>query len=207
MSDARAADSSVPATGATTGPAAANRGPSAAAGNRAALLAAARRLFAEQGYAVPLSAIAKAAGVGQGSLYRHFPTRQALARGVVAETMEQLEARAAELASHDDGTAFDHLWRQIVDTLVESSGFLEAALGERHELAADLPSDALAHLLAAPLQQAREAGEVDGELTVEDVMLVLAMVHGATHRRPEVPDRRETAYRVLRLVGRGLQRD
>src|SRR5690606_39484170 len=62
-----------------------NRGPAAAAENRAALLAAARRLFAERGYHAPLSAIAREAGVGQGSLYRHFPQRELIAAAILEE--------------------------------------------------------------------------------------------------------------------------
>ncbi|HAN25892.1 MAG TPA: TetR/AcrR family transcriptional regulator, partial [Microbacterium ginsengisoli] len=59
-----------------------NRGRAAGPANRAALLAAAREVFGEQGLSAPLSAVARRAGVGQGSLYRHFPTRTALAAAV-----------------------------------------------------------------------------------------------------------------------------
>ncbi|MFB9629003.1 TetR/AcrR family transcriptional regulator [Nonomuraea helvata] len=52
-----------------------NRGPGAAVRNRAALIAAAREVFAAAGYDAPLSMVARVAGVGQGSLYRHFPDR------------------------------------------------------------------------------------------------------------------------------------
>jgi AcrR family transcriptional regulator len=64
-----------------------NRGPSAAAENRAALIAAARAVFATAGYDAPLSAVARRAGVGQGSLYRHFPNRMSLAVAVFEDNM------------------------------------------------------------------------------------------------------------------------
>lgn len=188
----------------TTGPAATapNRGPAAAAGNRAALLASARRLFAAQGYAVPLSAVAKDAGVGQGTLYRHFPTREALAAGVVEDTMARLVARAATTSGPG---AFGTLWQQVVETLVDSVGFLDVVLGPRGELHGRLPAAELADLLAGPLEQARAAGLVDADLTLADVMLTLAMVHGAAHRVDGAAGRRDAAYRALALVGRGLQ--
>lgn len=177
-----------------------NRGPAAASGNRAALLASARRLFAEQGYAVPLTVIAKDAGVGQGSLYRHFPTREDLAAAIVEESMTTL----AELAETPGPQAFALLWREVVDDLVESVGFLDAALGPRGEIDGAAPGEQLAGLVAEPLERAREAGAVAQDLTVADVMLVLSMLHGAVHREPDPRTRRETAYRALSLVGRGL---
>ncbi|MGO0576056.1 TetR family transcriptional regulator [Ornithinimicrobium panacihumi] len=181
-----------------------NRGPAAAQGNRAALVASARRLFAEQGYAVPLTVIAKAAGVGQGSLYRHFPTREDLAAAVVAETMAGL---AATVEQHPGPEAFGLVWRAVVEDLVESVGFLDAALGPRGEIGGRAPGSELETLLANPLERAREEGLVDADLTLADVMLVLGMLHGAVHRDADPRTRRETAYRALGLIGRGLALD
>src|SRR6188472_1508327 len=68
-----------------------NRGPSAGPGNRRALIAAAREVFATEGLQAPFSAVAKKAGVGQGSLYRHFPDRLSLAVAVFDENLDELE--------------------------------------------------------------------------------------------------------------------
>ncbi|HQV92079.1 MAG TPA: helix-turn-helix domain-containing protein, partial [Phycicoccus sp.] len=73
-----------------------NRGPAAGPANRAALIAAARQLMAEQGVQVPLSRIAQEAGVGQGVLYRHFPTRLSLALAVFEDNFTELEGLAAQ---------------------------------------------------------------------------------------------------------------
>lgn len=70
----------------------ANRGPAAAAENRAAIIKAAGEIFAEQGLDAPLNAIAKRAGVGQGSLYRNFPTRQSLAFVAFQNNLADIEA-------------------------------------------------------------------------------------------------------------------
>ena len=80
-----------------------NRGPAAAAENRHAVLAAARELFAERGYEVPMQAIAKRAGVGQGVLYRHFPKRLDLALAVFEENFVRLETAGAEVGPGHEG--------------------------------------------------------------------------------------------------------
>lgn len=181
---------------------AANRGRAAAPDNRAALVASARRLFFSQGYGVALSAIAKDAGVGQGTLYRHFPSREALAQAVVAGTMDELVEMGEGLEGPE---AFGVLWRHVVDTLVESVGFLDAVLGPRGELGRRRPDQELAALLAEPFGRARSAGLVDARLSLEDAMLTLAMVHGAAHRAADRRTREELAYRALALVGGGLE--
>src|SRR6187431_920155 len=83
-------------TGTRRQPGKSNRGPVAGPENRAALIAAAREVFDEVGMTAPLSAVAKRAGVGQGSLYRHFPDRLSLALAVFEENMAAIDALAAQ---------------------------------------------------------------------------------------------------------------
>ncbi|NEC30193.1 TetR/AcrR family transcriptional regulator, partial [Streptomyces sp. SID8111] len=66
--------------------------------NRERLLAAAVEAFAAQGEGASLDDIAKRAGVGSGTLYRHFPTRRALLEAVYADRIDALAARAGDLA-------------------------------------------------------------------------------------------------------------
>jgi ABC-type glycerol-3-phosphate transport system substrate-binding protein len=77
-----------------------NRGPAAGPGNRAALIAAAREVYGEDGLNAPFSAVAKRAGVGQGSLYRHFADRTSLA---VAVTVIGYAPATAPLPEGDAG--------------------------------------------------------------------------------------------------------
>src|SRR5262249_44780369 len=63
------------------------------------LVEAARALFAEEGTSAPLEAIAERAGVGIGTLYRHFPTRQALLEGVFLEEVQAMARSAEELSA------------------------------------------------------------------------------------------------------------
>ncbi|HEY3338327.1 MAG TPA: helix-turn-helix domain-containing protein [Propionicimonas sp.] len=172
-----------------------NRGPAAAAANRAAILAAARRLFAEHGYRVPLNAIAREAGVGQAVLYRHFPRRLDLAYTVFADNFAELE----ELAAANPGPeAFVVLWRRIVDDLVESTAFIEMVLDARDDLPAEIDAPRLELLMAGPLARAQAAGLVDAAWTTADVLLLLHMTHGVVIAQPERS--REAVRRAISLV-------
>ena len=67
--------------------------------NRDKVLTAARAAFTENGASTSLEAIARRAGVGIGTLYRHFPTRQALLEAVYVDEVEQLARAAGELSA------------------------------------------------------------------------------------------------------------
>ncbi|MEV0367912.1 TetR/AcrR family transcriptional regulator [Nocardia fusca] len=70
--------------------------------NRAALLEAAQRQFLKFGVGTSLEAVAKDAGVGPGTLYRHLPNREALLAAVLQSRSEELETRRADIAQLDD---------------------------------------------------------------------------------------------------------
>jgi len=181
----------------TTRLSATNRGPAAAADNRAALLVAARRLFAEQGYRVPLSAIARQAGVGQGSLYRHFPRRLDLALAVFDDNLTELEA----LASRErEPCGFHPLWQRLLELTVGSTAFIEVVLDAREEVAGTGLPERLRRLLADPLARAHAAGEVDAGLTVDDLALLLRMAHGVLISEPDPAEARAAVRRALELV-------
>ena len=156
----------------TSSPRAGNRGPAAAAGNRRALLRAARDLFAQKGYNVPLSAIARAAGVGQAVLYRHFPRRLDLAFAVFEENFAELEVLAADQSAD----AFARFFDRLVELMIDSLGFVELVVGTK----ADYGDGAgrLAALVTEPLARAQQAGLVTPEERVADVHLGLRMVYG-----------------------------
>lgn len=174
-----------------------NRGPAAAEENRAALLAAARRLFAERGYHVPLSAIAKEAGVGQGSLYRHFPTREDLAAALLDENVDALEG------ARDAG--FRSLWTAVVEQIIESGGFVETVLGSPTAARAIALERRFVVVLDRTLAAAHARGEVAPELSASDVLLVMRMLLGVVHVEPDEAARRRAAHQALALIGRGLQ--
>ena len=174
-----------------------NRGPAAAAGNRRALLDAARRLFAERGYHVPLSAIARDAGVGQGSLYRHFPTRLDLALAIFEENFTELEALAASETAAD---GFLRLWRRLLELVLTSTAFIELVVDRRHELDGSPYAERLRAILSPSLERARTAGVVDAGLTVDDLGLVLRMVYGVVVTETDPAEAHRAAQRAAALA-------
>ncbi|MFF4880836.1 TetR/AcrR family transcriptional regulator [Micromonospora sp. NPDC000668] len=151
-----------------------NRGPAAASQNRLAILRSARRLFTARGYHVPLSAIAKDAEVGQGVLYRHFPTRLDLAFAVFEENFAQLEAIAAEPGAG----AFGRLWERLIQMTVESAAFVEMAVDARRNVPEYTGGTRLQSLIQDTLPRAQAAGLVDHRATVDDILLAHRMIYG-----------------------------
>ncbi len=172
----------------------ANLGPSAAPANRVALVAAAREVFGARGADAPLSAIARAAGVGQGSLYRHFPTRQSLALAVFEENMVQIEDVAAAPGSTLWDVA-DHLTH-----LIEGSAGIIDYLLRQH---ADEPLAAFQERLLAVIRtkwdSAVEANQVRRGVTIDDFMFAIAMVSGVVTRVP-AHERHDAAARAWELL-------
>jgi len=174
-----------------------NRGPAAAAENRRALLDSARRLFAERGYRVPLSAIARDAGVGQGSLYRHFPTRLDLAFAIFEDNYAELES----IGEQDNGPGgFGRLWRRLIELTLESTAFVELVVDARREAADPTYGDRLIQILEQPLARAQAAGELDPSLTVADLALVHRMAYGVIVTEVDTVRARSVARRALHLV-------
>jgi AcrR family transcriptional regulator len=176
-----------------------NRGPAAASDNRQAILGAARELFTERGYHVPLSAIAKGAGVGQGVLYRHFPTRLDLAFAVFEENLEQLEAVGAE----PDAGAFGRLWERLVALTIESAAFVEMAVDARRSLPDYSGGRRLQAAVAVTLPRAQAAGLMDARITVDDVLLAHRMIYGVVVTEVEPAGVAAAVERALRLLDPG----
>lgn len=174
-----------------------NRGPAAAAENRAAILDAARRLFARDGYRVPLSAIARAAGVGQGVLYRHFPSRLDLAYEVFEDNFAVLDQTAAQSAGPD---CFALLWRQLVEYTIDSTAFVEMVLDAGDEPPARVGAERLLGLFARPLARAQAAGLADPSWTTRDVLLLQHMVYGVIAASPVGADVRAGVRRAVELI-------
>ncbi|HEY0217152.1 MAG TPA: helix-turn-helix domain-containing protein [Cellulomonas sp.] len=174
-----------------------NRGPAAAPANRKAVLDAARRLFADRGYHVPLSAIAAEAGVGQGVLYRHFPTRLDLAFTVFEEHLDELDLIAADPAP---GT-FARLWDRLVELTVEETAFVEMVVDARREHREYDGVERLRTLLAGPLDRARTAGTVDPGTDVETVLVAQRMVFGVAVTAAGTDQAYAAARHAERVVG------
>lgn len=149
----------------------ANRGPSAGPANRAALITAAREIFAESGLDAPLSAVARRAEVGQGSLYRHFPDRIALAVAVFDDNITELErlARAS-------GSTLVELFDAIAEQAMSSTALIELTASARHDERAERLASRMTAVVDALVVRDRTAGRIRDQVTTEDVMLAIGML-------------------------------
>ncbi|WP_084078757.1 TetR/AcrR family transcriptional regulator [Demequina sp. NBRC 110057] len=164
--------------------------------NRAALIAAARIEFEERGIDAPLSAIAKRAGVGQGSLYRHFPDRVALAVAAFEENIEEIEALGAS------GAPSLRAVTDLVTHQVEgATALIQLIATERADARVEHIADRLRAVVAAAWE-ASDAEAPDG-VTADDVMLAISMVATAVSLSPSA-DRHRIAERAWSLLGPGI---
>ncbi len=148
-----------------------NRGPSAGPANRQALIAAAREVFGESGFNAPLSAVARRAGVGQGSLYRHFPDRIALAVAVFDENINDLEA----LATRPDATLND-LFDGVTEQALGSTALIEVVSSNLGDPRAEHLATRVNSVVEAILVRDKAAGRIGTQVTSADVMLAFAML-------------------------------
>jgi AcrR family transcriptional regulator len=168
-----------------------------AARNREAILDAARELMARSSD-VPMYEVARHAGVGQATLYRHFRDRAALAAALAGELHDEIAAIAV------DGTLEDVL-DAIVECAVRSHALLDVVRESPDAWREMLRlRDAFIELVARPLADAQAAGRVRADVAPADVFLVLTMIDGALQGIADPSRRREIAGRARELAVRGL---
>jgi AcrR family transcriptional regulator len=173
-----------------------------AARSRRAILGAARDLYRDDA-GTSFAEIAHAAGVGQATVYRHFADRRALLAELADEDMDRLEERTA--AEPIGPRSLEALLAEIVASFTSSQGMIEAIrAGEVEETRVRRLTDRTLELFAPRLEAAREAGRVRTDLTVEDLLVVLAMVDGALASVAERTEREAAATRALQIALDGL---
>lgn len=170
-----------------------NRGPSAGPENRRALIDAAREIFATDGLSAPLSSIARRAGVGQGSLYRHFPDRLALAVAVFDDNIGDLEA-----AVRHPETGLDDLLDRVIAQALTSTTLIDLMLAHQHDERAQHLSTRVRGVLAEVVQREKAAGRIGAHVAVDDVLLAISMLAGMLSRTP-ADARPEAARRAWAL--------
>ncbi len=174
-----------------------------AALNREKLLAAAVGLFAERGTEGSLEEVAKRAGVGIGTLYRHFPTRDALVEAAYRNEVAQLRAAADELlAELPPDEALEAWMRRFVDYGTAKRGMRDAlqSIAGGATLFADTRGQ-VTEAVAVLLRAGAEAGTLRADVEPEDVLRAM----GAIWLVAEGDDFAEQAMRILRLVLDGLR--
>jgi AcrR family transcriptional regulator len=169
--------------------------------NRDRLLEVAVRAFAQDGPDVSLDAIARAAGVGIGTLYRHFPTREALVEAAYRNELDRLCAAAPDLLRDRPPDAALRAWMdRFVEYMTTKRGMADAlrALiasgGDPYAHSRDRMTAALTRLLDA----GAAAGTIRSDVPAEDVLVGLSGVTLSAER--------EQAGRLLDLLMDGLRR-
>ena len=147
--------------------------------NRSRVLEAARGAFASDGLAAPLDEIARRAGVGPGTVYRHYPTKDALFTAVIVDVLESLRDQANALAKRPDaGQAFFAFFAQLIETGATNKAIFDALSGASAEVqtACNAVSVELGSALAELLAAAQTANTVRADVTADDLN---ALVIGA----------------------------
>ncbi|MQS16773.1 TetR/AcrR family transcriptional regulator [Streptomyces kaniharaensis] len=172
--------------------------------NRERILEAAVRAFSEKGADVPIDAIAKAAGVGSATLYRHFPTREALVEAAYRNELARVCDSAAELLADNPPDRAMRLWMDdFIDYLAAKQGMadaLRAAVASGADPFAET-LDKLATAVDTLLRAGAEAGLLRPDIDPIDVGLSLSGVALIT----SAPAQHERAGRLLDLLLDGLR--
>ncbi|WP_326999805.1 TetR/AcrR family transcriptional regulator [Dactylosporangium sp. NBC_01737] len=171
-----------------------NRGRNAAAANRVALIGAAREQFASEGFDASLSAIARQAGVGQGSLYRHFPDRVSLALAVFDDNVTALEALAATPAS-----TLDDLLTLITEQTAASVAFIDMLHASDEDPRLHEVVGRVRALLEGKLLAAQRGGAIRATVTPDDLLLAVRMVAGLLAKSTPA-ERRDLADRAWAML-------
>jgi AcrR family transcriptional regulator len=172
--------------------------------NRQTLINVATRAFASGSPHVSLAAIAAESGVGIGTLYRHFPTRQALVEAVYHDQVGRLRIGAQDLlSSHPPAEAF-RLWMDLfcdwaatkhgmIDTLRMAAATGTIGMGEMR--------DELTAVVGTFLDSGAAAGDIRRDVDAADVSAILAGILAVAG----APDQRDQARRMLDLITDGLR--
>ncbi len=167
--------------------------------NRDRVLVAARAVFAERGIDAPMATVARRAGVGVATLYRHFPTRDALVRGAYEQQMRTCgHALTEALADPDPWRGFQRLIETVCELQRQERGFPAA-------FAAAFPDSTVGHTsarehaerdLATLVRRAQASGHLRADFRPSDVTVVLLAHGGLVTASPDdgAASRRLVAY-------------
>jgi AcrR family transcriptional regulator len=170
------------------------------------LLAVAREAIRERGADTSLDDIARAAGVGSATLYRHFPTRAALLEAVARDWIGQMLADGRELVEDPDpGDALDRWLRAIIEHNRTYEGLSAAMVTSFRDPDSPLHAScsAMTDSAGTLLVRAKASGAIRDDVRLDDLM---RLVHGITMATEDDPNDEELGGRLFELAMRGLRR-
>ncbi|MET8943184.1 helix-turn-helix domain-containing protein [Streptomyces sp. NPDC004542] len=146
--------------------------------NRERIVAAAREMFVEHGPDVPLDDIARRAGVGNATVYRNFPDRDALVREVVCSVMDRL-ARAGEEALTETGDAFEALERFVhtsADERISALCPMVSSTFDQNHPDLEAARERLVQIAGELMDRAKTAGRLRPDVGVGDLFVAVAQL-------------------------------
>jgi AcrR family transcriptional regulator len=152
--------------------------------NREKVLAAARAVFSEQGRDAQMDDVARRAGVGVGTVYRHFPTKEALIEALMVAAFEAIAAAAeAALEIEDPWEAYASvLWRGA-ETMAGDRALSEVFASIPGATEAVMPTVAgLTETVSELIRRAQAAGVLREDIVVDDIPMVMCGVGSATKK-------------------------
>lgn len=148
-----------------------------AARNRARVLEVAYDTFAAEGMSVPIDEIARRAGVGAGTVYRHFPTKEDLFRAVVEERIRGIIGEGRRLLTVDDpaNALFEFLRSMVLNWGATDRGLSEALAGIGIDVEKSIPEAEVEFfsMLGDLLRAAQDGGVVRRDVSAQDVKTML----------------------------------
>jgi AcrR family transcriptional regulator len=170
--------------------------------NRERVLAVARAEFAEHGVELPMEELARRAGVGVGTVYRHFPSKEALLDALLVDHFAAIaaNARAALDGDADPWDAFCDCIRFGAERQAVDSSFCDAMFARKavsQAPAVRAVRDDLEGATAELIVRAQAAGAMRADFTTDDLPMFFASLSGAVrtaHSHPELDWRRQLEF-------------
>jgi len=172
--------------------------------NHERILEAAEAVFATEGIAVPIDAVAAKAGVGVGTIYRHFPTKEALFEAIVVSRIGRLAELAGELATAEEpGPAFFGFLEQLGEQACAKRDLAEALTraGVDFKARAEDLGDELKRRVGLLLVRAQAVGAVRGDVDAAELMGLVFAACTVDHGPPDP----EVFRRLLGIICDGLR--
>ena len=146
--------------------------------NRERIVTAAREMFTELGPDVPLDDIARRAGVGNATVYRHFPDRDALVREVVCSVLDRtVQAGQAALAEAGDAfAALEHFVHASADERVSALCPMVSSTFDQHHPDLEAARERVERIIEEVMDRAKAAGQLRHDVGVGDVMVAVAQL-------------------------------
>jgi AcrR family transcriptional regulator len=152
--------------------------------NREKVLAAARAVFSENGRDAQMDDVARRAGVGVGTVYRHFPTKEALIEALMVDSFQAIAAKAeAALEIEDPWEAFSCvLWRGA-EILAADRALSEVFASIPGAMEQAMPTvEGLQESVARIMDRAQQAGVLRDDVVVDDIPMIMCGVGSATKK-------------------------